>query len=130
MIRDDVQRWLDRYVVAWMSYDPSAIGDLFTTDAVYRHHPWDEPVGGRDAIIEDWLNPAGDVVNRDKPGSVEAHYTCYTADGDRAVAIGDTTYRDLPEGMITRQYDNVWLLEFGPDSRCRGFIEYYMRKKH
>ena len=32
MTRDDVQRWLDRYVEAWRSYDPDAIGDLFAED--------------------------------------------------------------------------------------------------
>ena len=30
MTRDDVQRWLDRYVAAWAADDPEAIGDLFT----------------------------------------------------------------------------------------------------
>lgn len=29
MTHDDVQDWLDRYVVAWRTYDPAAIGELF-----------------------------------------------------------------------------------------------------
>ena len=33
MTHDDVQRWLDRYVEAWRSYDPTAIGALFGEDA-------------------------------------------------------------------------------------------------
>ncbi len=51
---DDVQGWLDRYVEAWQSYDPGAIGDLFSADADYRYHPNDEPVRGRDAIVADY----------------------------------------------------------------------------
>ena len=129
MTRDDVQRWLDRYVAAWMAYDPAAIGELFTEDAEYRYHPWDEPVAGRAAIIDDWLNPAGDAAKRDKPGTVEATYTCYAADGDHAVAIGETTYRETPGGPVVRRYENVWLIELAADGRCRSFIEYYMQQK-
>ena len=129
MTRDDVQRWLDRYVAAWMAYDPSAIGELFSADAEYRYHPWDDPVRGRDAIVHDWLNPAGDAANRDRPGTVEARYSCYAADGDRAVAVGDTIYRDAPGGPVSRGYENVWLMEYDADGRCRSFTEYFMKQK-
>ncbi len=129
MTRDDVQRWLDRYVSAWLAYDPPAIGELFTTDAEYLYHPWDEPVKGRDAIVGDWLNPADDAANRDKPGTVEASYPCFAADGERAVAVGQTRYRDEPGGAISRRFENVWLMEFAPDGRCRSFIEHYMQPK-
>jgi len=129
MTRDDVQRWLDRYVAAWMAYDPAAIGELFSADAEYRYHPWDEPLRGREAIVHDWLNPGGDPAGRDRPGTVEGHYECYAADGDRAVAIGATTYRDVPGGPIARHYANAWLIEFDADGRCRSFIEYFMKQK-
>ena len=129
MTCDDVQRWLDRYVAAWLAYEPAAIGELFTTDAEYRYHPWDDPVAGRDEIVKDWLNPAGDATNRDKPGTVEASYRCYAADGDRAVALGETSYREVAGGPVVRRYENVWLMEFAADGRCRSFIEYYMQQK-
>ncbi len=57
------QEWLDRYVGAWKSYDPTDIGNLFAENAEYRHHPADEPVRGRAAIIANWLD------DRDEPGS-------------------------------------------------------------
>ena len=38
MTHDDVQAWLDRYIAAWQTYDPDAIGDLFSEDAEYRYH--------------------------------------------------------------------------------------------
>ena len=47
MTREDVQSRLDRYVAAWVGYDPAAIGDLFSAGARYRYHPADEPVVGR-----------------------------------------------------------------------------------
>ena len=129
MTRADVDRWLERYVAAWMSYDAAAIGDLFTADAEYRYHPWDGPVVGRGAIVQDWLNPGGNAANRDQPGTVEGHYSCFTADGERAVATGTTVYRDSQDGPPTRHYENVWLMEFEADGRCRSFTEYYMKRK-
>ena len=71
MTHEDVRTWLDAYVDAWRSYDPAAIADLFTEDATYAYHPWDEGeavVRGRDAIVADWLE------EQDPPDSWEAQY--------------------------------------------------------
>jgi ketosteroid isomerase-like protein len=122
MTRDDVQAWLDRYVAAWRSYDPAAIGDLFSADATYAYHPYDpagEILRGREAIVADWL------ANRDDPASWEATYEPYAVDGDRAVAIGRSSYvasADAP----ARTYWNNWLLRFDDEGRCREYIEYFM----
>lgn len=34
-----VQRWLDRYLIAWQSNDPDDIRALFTEDATYAGGP-------------------------------------------------------------------------------------------
>ena len=65
MTRADVQRWLDRYVAAWKSYDSTEIADLFSADAEYRYHPWDDPVRGREAIVADWIAPVGSASSGD-----------------------------------------------------------------
>ena len=120
MTRDDVNRWLNRYVEAWISYEPDAIGDLFSETAEYRYHPWDEPIEGRAAIVADWL------ANRDEPGSYEAEYTAFAADGDHAVATGTSRY----SGSGGRKtYHNVYLLEFDVDGRCRSFTELFMEQR-
>jgi hypothetical protein len=114
--RDDVQSWLDRYVAAWRSYDRDAIGDLFAEDATYRYHPWDGPLTGRDAIVESWLEEP------DGAGSWEAEYEAYALDGDRAVAIGWTSYAT---GEV---YDNVYKLRFDAGGRCADFVEWFMKR--
>lgn len=64
MTHDDVQAWLDRYVGAWQTYDPEAIGNLFSEDVEYRYHPQDDPVRGRAEIVTAWVSPDGDASAR------------------------------------------------------------------
>ena len=130
MTRDDVQAWLDRYVDAWKSYDEDAIANLFSEDAEYRYHPWDDAETGREMIVQDWLNPAGDPAKRDKPGTFEASYRPFAVDGQVAVAVGTSTYgTDASHGTMSRRYFNTYLIEFDDAGRCRSFIEYYMEQK-
>lgn len=67
LTREAVQAWLDAYVRAWETYDAADVEALFTEDAEYRYHPYDEPESGRAKIVWNWLNPNGDASQRDKP---------------------------------------------------------------
>jgi SnoaL-like domain len=117
----DVDRWLTRYVAAWRSYDRAEIDALFSEGAQYRYHPWDEPVIGAAAIADDWLE------DQDEPGSFDASYECYAVEGDRAVAVGSSTYFDAGGG-VEKVYDNVYLLRFESDGRCAEFTEWFMKR--
>lgn len=117
MTHDAVQAWLDAYVEAWRTYDPTSIAALFTEDATYAYHPWDEGadlVRGRDAIVANWLE------ERDPPGSWEARYRPLLVEEERAVVTGTTSYAS---GDI---YWNLWVLRFGEEGRCAEFVEWYM----
>jgi ketosteroid isomerase-like protein len=122
MRAEDVNGWLQRYVAAWQSYDRAEIGDLFSEDARYRYHPYDDPVVGRDAIVESWL----EEDRLDEPGSFDARYECYAVDADRAVATGASTY--FEDEADARVYDNVYLLRFDEDGRCSEFTEWFMQR--
>ncbi len=127
---EHVQAWLDAYTRAWETYDPNDVAALFTEDAEYRWHPYDEPEQGRAAIVEAWVNPGpgGTASDRDAPGTYLGEYRPYAVDGSRAVAIGTSTYwKDASRSEIDRIYYNSWLLEFGDDGKCRSFTEYYMK---
>lgn len=120
MTRYDVQRWLDAYIAAWRSYDPIAIGDLFSEQAEYRYHPWEEPLRGREAIVEDWL------ANRDDPAGWDADYAPFAIEDDRVAVTGTSRYDDA-NGK--RTYHNVFLCRFDGDGRCREFTELYTLQK-
>ena len=114
MTHDDVQAWLDRYVDAWRTYDADAIGELFSADASYAYHPYDEPLEGRAAIVDSWLS------ERDEPGSWEARYEVSLIAGDRAIARGETSYAD---GNV---FSNLWEMRFDADGHCAEYVEWYM----
>ena len=113
--------WLDAYVKAWESYSPEAIGALFAEDAAYSYHPYDEPVRGREAIVESWLK------DRDSPGTWEASYAPIAVDGNIAVVQGRSRYfKDSTRSELTKEWDNVFVIEFDDAGRCRSFGEWYV----
>ncbi len=129
MTRDDVQAWLDRYIAAWQSYDRDQIAALFSEDAEYRYHPWDDPLQGREAIVEDWLNPGGDPAQRDVPETVDASSRPFAVDGDVAVAVGTSTYyTDTSRANTERRYHNAYLITFDAAGTCRSFTELFMKE--
>jgi ketosteroid isomerase-like protein len=119
MTRDDVAGWLDRYADAWRTYDRDAIRGLFSADAEYRYHPWDEPLRGADAIADDWLR------DPDAADTYEGRYEPYAVEGDHAVGVGTSRYT----GETPRTFHNVFLLDFEPDGACRSFTELYVEER-
>jgi len=122
--RESVADWLDKYVRAWKSYDPEAIGDLFSQDAEYYYGPYREPVRGRWAIVADWLAPD----HKDEAGTYDGVYEPVAVDGDVAVANGRSTYYTPGRGDIAAQYDNIFVMRFDNDGRCVKFQEWFMER--
>jgi ketosteroid isomerase-like protein len=119
--RNAVRAWLGAYIDAWRSYEPQAIGALFADDTLYRYHPWDEPLRGRDAIVAAWLEKP------DAPGSWEAQYEPLAVDGNLAVATGYTRYLDSA-GSLEKEYANCYVIHFDAGGRCSSFTEWFMKK--
>ena len=119
MDQRDVQGWLDRYIEIWRSGDAAQIATLFSRDAEYRYHPSDEPIRGPEAIAASWLE------NPDEPDTWDAWYRPFAVEGDRAVATGVSTYFDT-DGNAARVYDNVFVMTFDEQGRCREFSEWFL----
>jgi ketosteroid isomerase-like protein len=128
--RAGVDGWLDDYVAAWKSYDRDAIGALFADDVEYRYHPYDEPVRGRESVVAAWREEAEfpGASGRDEPGIYDGSYRAVAIDGDVAVAVGQSTYTDGPEGPVAEVYDNCFLLRFDDEGRCREFTEWFVKR--
>ena len=124
MDRKSLQLWLDKYVEAWRTYDPTDIGDLFSENALYFYSPWDEdnPVRGREAIVAEWRKEP------DASGSWEARYVPVVIEGNIGVAQGRTRYV-RPDGTVDREFKNVFVLHFDEAGRCERFTEWYMQPR-
>jgi hypothetical protein len=124
------QDWLDRYIAAWKSYQPDAIGALFSDDVSYRYHPHDEPTVGREAVVASWLgdSDAEGASTRDEPGTYDASYSPVAVEGDVVVATGTSSYRETPDGPVVRVYDNCFVMRFDDAGLCREFTEYYVKR--
>ena len=130
MDRQGAQDWLDRYVAAWRSYDRDDVASLFSADVEYRYHPYDEPVVGRDAVVDSWLGEGASnaASTRDAPGTYDAQYTPVAVDGDVVVATGQSRYREVPNGPVVKTYENCFVVRFDDAGRCREFTEYYLKR--
>jgi hypothetical protein len=82
--RGEVDRWLRAYVETWNSYARDQIGELFAADVLYRYHPYDDPVAGREAVVRSWLGEAehAGASARDEPGTYDASYRAFAVDGE------------------------------------------------
>ena len=122
--------WLDRYVHAWITYDPDDISSLFSEDITYRYHPYDDPIVGRDAVVASWLGESqtDGASTRDAPGTYSAQYAPVAVDHDVVVATGTSSYRSRPDGPIVRVYHNCFVMRFDAEGRCREFTEYYTKR--
>ena len=89
---------------AWRTYDPDAIGDLFSVDATYRYHPEDEPVRGSRGHRRR-LAQRRPTTRR----SWRSRYEPFAVEGDRAVMRGSTEYVAADGETVERRFYNVWL---------------------
>ncbi len=105
--------WVAGYLRAWESNDPADVRALFAADAVYRHHPAAEPIRGREAIVEFWLD------RRDEPGTWTFDRLRVVSAADPAVVTGRTVYS-------TETYHNLWLVALDQEGRCLEFTEWWM----
>src|ERR1700675_4877123 len=109
---------------AWETYAPDAIGERCSADPTYPSHPYDKPVVGRQAIVESWLK------DPDELGTYEASYEPIAIDGDVAVVNGRSRYfKDSSRTELTKEWDNIFVIQFDKDGRCRSFREWYVARR-
>ena len=102
------------------SYDEKSIADLWTEDATWVYLFRIRP-RGRAAITAEWLAEKAVFDGR----GYEAAYEPIAIDGPFVATHGRTRFYDVGTGETQAEFDNVWVLRFGPDGRCAEFHEWY-----
>lgn len=113
--RPAVRRWVEGYERAWRTPGTDELPALFTTDASYRHSPYEEPVVGLDAIRRMWDQ------ERQGPDEVFTLSTEIVAvEDDTAVVRAEVRYGQ----PVRQEYRDVWILHLDADGRCSWFEEW------
>jgi hypothetical protein len=120
--RASVTAWLEAYVHAWKTYDPQAIGDLFSENATYAYDPFSEPIHGRTAIVTSWLKAP------DTPGTYDGHYEPIMIEDDSAVTNGRSIYFEQDGSTLKAEWNNIFVLRFDNEGRCTEYREWYMQR--
>jgi ketosteroid isomerase-like protein len=119
LTRDQFAAWLDRYIAAWRSGDAGDIGDLFSEDVTYSQDGGQTSIGGREAVVRDWLEAA-----YEPDAEWEASYEPLAIEDQVHVAVGSTRYRR--EDGVQEDFSNIFVCRFDEDGRCRDLREWWM----
>lgn len=114
--------WMDAYGRASAEDDPAASVALFAVDAAYHESPFAEPIVGRDAIRRYWEDGARRL--RDKRSTFEV----LAVREDLGIARWRSTFTVVESGERFA-LECVFVAEFGPESTCTVFREWWHSKR-
>jgi hypothetical protein len=113
--RSTVSQWLTDYEAAWRAPGTDALDGIFAGDATYIQSPYDEPLGGLDAIKRMWEE------EREGPDEAFSMVTDILAvDGPTAVVRAEVQYGNPPH----QEFRDLWVIRLGDDGRCSWFEEW------
>lgn len=114
---DAFNRWMDAYGRASMENDAKASVELFSPNARYYETPFDEPMVGRKAIYQYWLNGAKTL--KDKASS----YEILSVKDNVGISRWQSRFTDITSGRRF-ELDCLFVVEFDED-RCSMFREWW-----
>lgn len=104
--------WVERYERAWRAGEVTAVADLFTADARYRHSPYEADKVGHDAIRAMWREDEG------RPFQMVAEPVAVQ---DRTAVVRVQVDYHPPR---QQQYRDLWVMRFAADGRVADFEEW------
>jgi hypothetical protein len=110
--REQVQAWVDEYVLWWRESDPAGVPVLFTPDVHYLRSPYEVPIVGHAALAEFW------VADRGQTFAVTS--AVVAADDRNAVVRLQVTYLEPQQ----QEYRDLWVMQFADDGRVELFEEW------
>ena len=117
-----VRNWIERYSAAWKGHDADAVSKLYTEDAVYRSHPFRDPLSGHAGVFEysRWAFDSeadvdlwfGEPIAADDRASVEYWAVILDQHGKISTLSGTVVLRFASDGRVAEHRD-CWALEDG-----------------
>lgn len=122
MERDDFDRWLAAYGRAWETKDAQAVAGLFAEDAAYYETPFDEPMRGRAAVVDYWLELPG------RQDEIRFEYEVLAVANDTGIAHWRASFVRLSTGARVT-LDGILTATFDGANRCTEFREWWHRQE-
>ena len=115
MTREQADRWVAAYVEAWRAPGTDALTDLFTPNATYSRHPYEDPTPtGIEAIEKLWDD------ERNAGEEFDISHEIVAVEGDTAVVRVHVQYRKPRE----QEYRDLWMIRLDADGLCTHFEEW------
>lgn len=124
MAMDEItfKRWLDAYGRAWQSRDPLAAAELYAEDATYQVTPFLQPIAGREAIQNYWV----EVASTEK--DITFSYEILTITEHFGIAHWRASFDRTPPGLKTR-LDGIFVIRLDKYGKCTSLREWWHKQQ-
>lgn len=123
MNRKAFEAWLGEYAEAWRLQDPQRAAALFSHGALYYETPFDEPLSGRDGIVQYWQEGAADSQT-----DISVACEALGVSGSVGVAHWSARFTRVPSGVKV-ELDGVLAATFDDQGLCCVFREWWHRRE-
>lgn len=117
-----LHKWLVAYGRAWVSRDPLAAASLYSNDATYQVTPFDEPIRGRDAILEYWK---GVATTQER---INFEFEILAVTPEYGITRWRATFLIVPPGLDTR-LDGIFVIAFDSSGLCLSLREWWQKRQ-
>lgn len=116
------RQWLEAYGPAWKSRDPQAAAELYTTDGTYRVTPFLEPLRGRQAVLEYWME-----VSRTE-NEISFGYEILAITQRFGMAHWNASFVRMPPGLPTK-LDGISVIALNAEGKCTLLREWWHKQQ-
>ena len=111
-------QWMESYGRTSEENDPRASANLFAQDAVYYENPFAEPIVGRDAIYDYWLQGAQTLKEK------ETTFHVFSVKDNLGIARWNAKFSVVASDKRIA-LDCLFVVEFDANGLCRTFREWW-----
>jgi uncharacterized protein (TIGR02246 family) len=116
------RNWLDAYGRAWRERDPQAAAELYAEDGTYQVTPFLEPMRGREAIRDYWVEVAG--TEKD----ITFSYEILAVAEEFGIAHWRASFDRTPPGLKTK-LDGIFFIHLDASGKCASLREWWHKQQ-
>jgi hypothetical protein len=116
------RQWLEAYGHAWESRDPQAAAELYTSDGTYQVTPFLEPLRGRQAILEYWMEVSG------TENEISFGYEILAVTQQLGIAHWHASFVRTPPGLPTK-LDGIFVISLDAGGKCSLLREWWHKQQ-